>query len=202
MAELAGVSVVVKASGVASTLTNEATTELVSDQVYQISSATKRVIDWATAVTVKDDGSTTTDAYTINYLSGTITFDNNDAKGTITVTGKYLPMSTVAYATDSTVEEMCDTVEYSEYGITYKRRKPLFKYASGTLVNFDVTDDFFIPVLNSNTPVVLEWVADTGIEPDRYLAYLTNISDVLPASGMEQRTIGWVSTDSFIKLGV
>jgi len=202
MAELAGVSVVVKAGGTPLTLTDETTAAVVANKSYQIVATTKRVIDWLTAVVVEDGGATTTEEYTVNYLNGTITFTDTASRGAITVSGKYVPMSVVAYGTDSSSNAECDVVEYPEYGVTYKRRLPLFKYASGTLVNFNVVDTFFVPILNSNLPVVLEWVADSGIEPDRYLAFLTNIADALPASGMEQRTIGWVSTDQFIQLGV
>jgi hypothetical protein len=94
---VAGYLVTIKKSGSPTSMTDEATT-LVSGKTYQITSAAKRAIDLATALTVKD-GSTdvTAQVESIDYLNGLVTFKSSySVSGAITVTGAYLPLSTLA----------------------------------------------------------------------------------------------------------
>ena len=66
----------VASNGVA--MTDEATTT--SDNIsYQITDSAKRIVDLNTAITVKDGGTATTEKYTFNYITGTVTFTSADA---------------------------------------------------------------------------------------------------------------------------
>jgi hypothetical protein len=94
----------VKMSGTTTAFTGEATTALVANQVYQITNAVKQVWDQFATITVKNGGTPVdpvADPYTINRLTGSVSF-TNVASRTITVDGHYLPMSTIAKATDFT----------------------------------------------------------------------------------------------------
>ena len=71
---VAGYIARIKKTGVATVMTDEAAS-LVGGQVYQVTNDAKRVIDYATAVVVKDNGvDHTADVASLDYLSGTITF--------------------------------------------------------------------------------------------------------------------------------
>jgi hypothetical protein len=92
----------VKMSGTATTFTDEATTAVIANKAYQISNAVKQVWDPTFAVTVKNGGvavDPVADPYTINRLTGTVTFTATTAR-TITFSGKYLPMTTIAKGTE------------------------------------------------------------------------------------------------------
>jgi hypothetical protein len=74
MAKLTGKKGLVKVSGSPLTLTSEATTDAGDHLNYQITNTAKRVLDPTAAVTVKENGVTTTQPYTINRLNGKVTF--------------------------------------------------------------------------------------------------------------------------------
>lgn len=93
----------VKMSGASTSFTDEAVTVLTTNKKYQITNTAKRVWGQFDAITVKAAGvavDPVADPYAINRLTGVITFTNTSARGTVTVSGHYLPMSTVAKATD------------------------------------------------------------------------------------------------------
>lgn len=100
MTATAAFNTVVKATGTSTTMTTEACSN-VSGQVYQVTSASKRIIDPTSALTVYDDGVevAAADIESIDFLFGKITFDGAyTVNGAVTVTGKYLPLSTIAQA--------------------------------------------------------------------------------------------------------
>src|SRR4051812_39714265 len=103
MAAKAGRLISVKVSGVAVAFTAEATTTT-DTKTYKVTNAVKRVWDRAAAITVKDGGTPTAEAYTLNRLKGTVTFANAGTR-VITLDGSYLPMSTLALGHD--VELSC-----------------------------------------------------------------------------------------------
>ncbi len=96
---VAGYQAVLKKGGTATTMTAEACT-LVSGKTYQITAATKRVIDYNTALTVFDNAvDKTAFVQNIDYLNGTVTFlASYTVTGPVTLTGKYLPMAVMAKA--------------------------------------------------------------------------------------------------------
>jgi hypothetical protein len=201
MAELAGKDVTIKISGAATSMTGEATTTE-DDQVYQIAAATKRVLDKDTAPTVLDDGVETEESYTVNYLSGKITFEDVDEeRGPITVTGKYLPMTTAAYANDMSHSRNCDLLDANKFGLTHKNRIAGLKSASGVLGHIDLTDTTYITALEAGDPVVIEIVAGSGIEPTRYWAMLESEELKAALAGVQNATVTWSSKNKWIVLG-
>ncbi len=99
MPSTAGRLGLVKVGGTPTAFTDEAVTVLTTNKKYQISNTAKRVWSPTAMITVKAAGvavDPVADPYVINRLTGVVTFTNVSARGTVTVSGTYLPMLTVA----------------------------------------------------------------------------------------------------------
>lgn len=123
MAASAGYNALIKVSGTATTITDEATTELDAGppQVFQITNAAKRVLDPATAVVIKDDGAVDVTAdFTIDFNAGTVT---SAAGGytSVTISGKYIPLHTVAQCTVATINASVAELDSSELGEAFTK---------------------------------------------------------------------------------
>lgn len=191
MAEVAGKDYTIKISGTATTMTNEATTTT-DDKTYQITNTAKRVIDNTSTLTVKDDGVTVT-GYTVNYLQGTVTFDTADETRIITITGKYFPMTVAAYANEASTSKAVDLLEVTPFNTDYKKRIAGLKSASGTLSQFDITDETYIDALGEK--VVIE------DDYHRFWALLESTELAAAVEGVQGETVSWVSYDEWLKLG-
>lgn len=201
MAELAGLNTVIKISGIATTMTAEATTST-DNKSYQITDAVKQVLDIKTEPTVYDGGVETTEDYAINYLNGTVTFDTVDAgRGAITVSGKYLPMATAAYAHSMSKSESVDINDVTKFGDTHHTKIAGLKSASGTFNQFDVTDDTFVDALVAGNPVVIEIRSQANAEPDRYWALLESTEIQAAIASVQDQTVSWISHNEWLKLG-
>lgn len=97
------------------TLTDEPM-ELVSGKTYRITDATKRILDFDTAITVEDNSvDETAEIVSINYLAGTITFDSgHTVTGPVTLSGKYVPTTAIAGAKSFTLSQTADTVDETD----------------------------------------------------------------------------------------
>ncbi len=101
MSSTPGRLALVKIGGTPTAFTAEAVTVLTTNKKYQIANAAKQVWSPTATITVLAAASPVdpvADPYTINRLTGVIDFTNTTARGTVTVTGTYLPMQTVAKA--------------------------------------------------------------------------------------------------------
>lgn len=161
MAAVTGKSVRLKASGEAVSFTDEATTS--SDNlVYLVTDAAKRVWGAGATITVEDAGVLVAASnYTVNRLAGTITFGGAAAR-TITVTGEYLPMTTVAEAKDfsftTTAQNEPDTV----FGDTDVTRIQVGKDVTGSIGRWQSVDTTFEDMLADDAAGVLELSIDGG----------------------------------------
>ena len=200
MSERAGKSCVIKISGTATTMTGEATTTA-DNTIYQITSTVKQVLDRDTVPTVLDGVGATSEDYTVNYLTGTFTFESADAGRNITITGKYLPMTTAAYAHTMSDSRVCNLHEVPKFGDSYIDRIAGLKSASGTLSQWDATDETYKDALTAGDPIVIEISAISTDEPDRFWALLDSDELQAAADGMQDEVISWVSYDSWLRLG-
>ncbi len=92
----------VKVGGTPTAFTDEAVDVITTNKKYQITNTAKRIWSPTATITVKAAGvavDPVADPYVINRLTGKVTFDNVSARGTVTVSGTYLPMVTVAKST-------------------------------------------------------------------------------------------------------
>lgn len=200
MANKAGKLRAIKISGTKAALTAEATTTS-DNQTYQITDADKRVLDYSETVVVNDDGVPTVESYALNKLNGTVTFATVDAgRGTITIDGYYLPMTTVAYAYEDSFNIACDILDAAKYGDTYKDRVAGLKGAEGSLSQWDITDTTFNDDLVAGLPIVIETRDETGDSVIDRMWVLLNSVEMAAAIGSPQNmTVGWTSTDEMLR---
>lgn len=87
----------VKVAGASVAMTGEACS-LVATKTYRVTNSAKRVLDPATAITVKDGGVTVAATnYTVNHLFGIVTFGASyTVTGAVTLDAAYLPTLTFA----------------------------------------------------------------------------------------------------------
>jgi hypothetical protein len=145
-------STTIKAGGTATVLTNEATTKVTANTVYQITDATKRVLDPDTALVVEVDadggggGGYATAAvgtYTVDYMFGKITFASDQgASALVRVSGKYIPTLAVAEGTEFELDDAANLLESTVFGDGWRKRFTGLQEASGsfTLIALLQTD--------------------------------------------------------------
>ena len=104
----AGYLTTIKQAGTPTSMTGEACS-LVTGKIYQVTDATKRVLDEATALVVKDGVTdiSATQVDSVDYLFGIVTLKAAyTVVGSITVGGKYIPLAAIA--------------QYKDYGLSLK----------------------------------------------------------------------------------
>jgi hypothetical protein len=163
-ATIAGKRALIKVSGAATAFTAEATTMSGVNTVYQITDATKRILDRTATITVKDGGVPTVEAYTLDRLRGKVTFGSAVAR-VITIDGSYLPMSTAAkcrafgFTISAANLDDSDFESVQASGGFISRRQGLLD-VSGTLGRRWTTDTYFSDALTAGVPVVIEFFLD------------------------------------------
>jgi hypothetical protein len=167
MAARPGRLCVVKVSGEAVAFTDEATTNT-GNISYRITNATKRVWASGVSVVVKAAGTPVNpalDPYTINRLAGTVVFDSADAgRGAVTVSGSYLPLTTVGDAKTFSYGLSLGTIPANVFGDTAVASIAGLVDVSGTVGKF-TGDSYFTDALLAAEAVVLEF-ATSGAGPD------------------------------------
>jgi hypothetical protein len=121
MAATAGYSVSLMVGGTPTTFTSEATTELDAGppQVFQLTSATKQSLDPATAIVIRDNTlADVTDDFQVDYLAGTFTSPTGGYTS-ISVSGKFIPRSSVAQATAATINASIADLDSSALGNSF-----------------------------------------------------------------------------------
>lgn len=194
MAKLTGRKALVKVSGAALTLTGEATSDSGAHFVYQITNAAKRVLDPTAAITIKEDGTTTAAAYTLNRLNGTVTFTiARGALVAVTVTGFYLPQSTAISCTEWTLTVDGTNADVSEFGDSWVERLSISKDASGSVKSWrDSVDTTWETALIAGAPVMLAlYTLSTGA-PDFLVWAKLNKQQVQAAlKSAQAQSIDW-----------
>jgi predicted secreted protein len=113
----AGYLEVISKSGTATAMTDEACS-LVSGKIYRITAATKRVLDPATAVVVKDNAVAVnaSNILRIDLLDGVVEFTSGyTVVGAITISGKYLPMSQIAKGRSFTLTQTAEPIDITDF---------------------------------------------------------------------------------------
>lgn len=165
----------VRVSGSPLTLTDAPTTELTEGLVYQITDTTKRVLDPKAVITVKVDadgggaGAPTTasaSTYTLNRLSGTVTFNSAQAAAaTVTISGSYLPMSDVAEAYEFSYSLEGDNQDSTRFQDKYIRRQQGQKDVSAELSAWhNALVKLFTDALQSGSVLVMEFFVNNVLD--------------------------------------
>ena len=144
----------VKAISTGVAMTDEATTA--TGASYQITNSAKRILDLNTPIIVEDGGAPTTEAYTIDYLNGRVTFGST-ASRTITITGAYLTPATIATADTFNFSGTAEAYENTAFGSQYKSFQSGLISGTATLGRFFVTDSLFIDALLDGEYKIIEY---------------------------------------------
>lgn len=198
MAGKSGKKAQVKVSGAATAFTDEATTEVTADTVFQITDTAKRVWDRTATITVKVDTVTQASSlYTLNRLTGTVTFLSAiGAAAVVTVSGSYLPLSTAAEAKSYRYSVNGVVASKAAFGASWDTNLAGIKNVAGSLSEWhDPADTYFTDALVAGSPVVIEfWSNSAGAFDAKCWALLdsTGISAVL--TGNVEESVSFVGT--------
>lgn len=192
-----GRQALIKASGTATAMTDEATTDVGGTYTdYQITNTAKRIISpYGTVVVEVDSVAADTADYTVNRLTGTVTFGVALA-GTevVTVTADYLPLTTIADASEWSLDISNNSEDASVLGDTWMKRDNTLGDVSGNLSRFHV-DNTFLSKLTAQSVVLLEfYVQDSSTPEARAWAYLTGIATDPQATSLITESMDWVGT--------
>lgn len=172
-----------RVSGAAVAFTDEATATA-DNQSYQISDTAKRVWDRTATITVEEDGVPTVESYTVNRLTGTVTFATVDAlRGAVTVTGQYLPLTDAATAHRYSTSRSRAVPSDTAFGQTWETVVSGVKAIRGSLSRW-VIDEYFGDALVAGTIVVLD------LFPDRSGTRFTRVWALLNSEQMEAAVDG------------
>lgn len=154
----------VKAVGAALPFTTEATTAT-GNISYQITDATKRIWHRTATITVLDGGVPTVEAYTLNRLTGTVTFGSAAAR-VITLTGQYLPTVTIGCATEYSWTLTADNQDSTCFATEWiDRTQALLDFAASLSKFFDI-NTYFWETLDGDLDLVLEFYIEYTSTPN------------------------------------
>lgn len=192
-----GRQALIKASGTATTMTDEPMTNVASANTnYQITEASKRIIAPYGAVVVEVNTVAASSAlYTVNRLTGTVTFLTPlTGSETVTITADYLPMSTIADASEWSLDISNNSEDASVLGDTWMKRDNTLGDVSGSLSRFHV-DNTFITKLTAQAVIVLEfYVQSSSIPEARAWALLTGVNTDPQATSLITEGMDFVGT--------
>lgn len=208
MAPSAGFNSTVKISGTPTAFTGEACSVVSAGSVYQITDTTKRIVDPATAVVVKDNGVTkAASLYVFDYLFGKVTFVGYTASGPVTVDGAFIPVLSVVDARSYSINRsraLLDSTSFDFAAANQAARRYTAGLlgADGEIEVLDITDPDLDPGAGS---VLLDVLADAGtpklIEMNlggtgyyfRAWVLLEGINREAPADALMKKTVKWRS---------
>jgi len=181
----------IKAQSSATVMTDEATTGA-GNLVYTITDTAKLVIDLNTDLVVEDSGTVTTEAYTVDYLNGVITFADAVSR-TITVTGAYVTLTSVAIANSVSLSLSADMLENTVFGDVYKTFQSGLVTGTADLGGFFAVDDIFNEAILAGTYMVLEYYAD-ATHKFRFYALATSVNTDSPVAGLITESMSYQLT--------
>lgn len=192
---IAGKKALIKVTGSSIAMTDEATSTT-DDQTYQIDDTTKRVWCRTCTITVEEDGSPTGENYTINRLTGTITFATVDVgRGTITVTGEYLPLSNAAESYEYSYALEATNLDSTTFGNEFMARTQGLIDITGSISEFREVTSIFLDDLLSGNPIVLEIYSDSSNVPDlKVWALLMTDETSATVDALVEESLDWEGT--------
>lgn len=191
-----GYKAVLKKSGTPTGMTGAACT-LVSAKTYQITDATKRVLDPGGTFVVYDNAvDHTSDVESIDYLFGKVTFKSTyTVTGAVTITGDYLPMAVIAQNHGSLSLEMSGTdldattrADAQSNGGWMVHQVGLIDITA-SVERFDDLANTYHDLLIAQTPVLLEFSLANGALICRGWFVLTADNAEGDVSGLENETM-------------
>lgn len=149
----ASYNTVIKQPGTATTFTDEATTNTTGN-TYQVTDATKQIFDRNTVPTVEDDGVPVIPA-SINYLEGSVTLSAPPG-GVVTISGKYIPMTTIATGKEYSVELVASELDDTAFGDGGYRSRVLGLFDITASLRLNWANAFFVTSILNRAALVFE----------------------------------------------
>lgn len=207
----AGYAATIKAGGPSTAATQMATTKLVANTVYQITDASRRILDPKVAIVVEVDAdgggaggfaTAAADTYTVDYLFGKITFNvDQGVDAIVVVTGNYISPVTISEAKSASVDleaQIEDVTSYPACSDGYKRKQATVKSAKASLSGLKVLqhdhDDgagttSFTASFGSRTPLFVEIRPEASGDYFRGWFLLESLGDSFTPEGMYEGTV-------------
>lgn len=193
---VAGRKAIVKVPGAAVAFVTEATTNSGDSKTYQITNAIKRVWDPTIAITVFYNGVLqAANTYTINRLTGRITFAIAQGASAVTVTGSYLPMSNAVRASKFSWNVTASLAEDNDFDqvttdLGFQRKLQMMLDVAGSVTAKFGADVFFRDALLNATLVVIEFYPDrTGSHDMVCWAVLSKVGLDAAIESVQERTV-------------
>lgn len=164
---------VVKASGTSVAMADEATTNT-SGKTYQVTNASKRILNPAVALVVLDNAvDRTAEVESVDFLFGLVTFKSTyTVTGPVTLTGAYLPTLDVASVRGVNLSVSANLQEASVMGVQAVQRLRTLLDVSGSVERLELSladldagaggTQSIDGWLRAGTPRVLEWLIQAG----------------------------------------
>jgi len=182
----------VKIQSSAVTITDEPTTAA-GDLVYQITNTAHRILDLNTAIVVEDGGTATTESYTIDYLNGSVTFSDAVSR-TITITGAYVALSTVATANHFSFAGTSVILENTPFNKTFKEFQAGKVTGTASLKRYHVSDDLFFDLLFNGTYAIIEYYV-SATQKISFYALCTTMNIESPDEALIQESLDFQITN-------
>lgn len=208
----------VKVGGTPTTLTQDPTTKLTANTVYQITDPTHRILDPDTALNVEVDpdgggaapyATANPSTYTVDYMFGTITFASDQgASALVRVSGKYIPTLSILSGTDFEIEDGCDLVDVTVFGNTNRARIKTLDDVSGSFMTLEILTTDLDPgggvtklrtAMRSGTKVLLEYRPGGSTQYWRGWVFLSDGDEKVP---LDQRIEGTLKFKTHAPTGV
>ena len=131
----AGHHAVVYISGTPTSMSTEATTKSGSNKIFQITNPVKQVLD-PNYTQTQNWSAGPTGTITLNRLTGTFTSTADETTHTMTVSGKYLPMTPLLYANDFSLSIKTKDTDQTPFNQPYQSVAKVVRDVAGTIGTF------------------------------------------------------------------
>ncbi len=168
---LPGHAVTIKAGITATAMVDEACTE-VTGFLFQVTDAARRILDPRVAIVVESGGVPVDPSlYEVDELFGEITFTTNRTGETITLTGSFLPVFSIAEARSIDPTFTREQEDKTIIGDDARSMLALLETVTGTIESLDIGNTdidtgggtlTFGEVVRNGTPLILEYSPDGG----------------------------------------
>ena len=190
---LQGYNAEVKVQSTPIAFTDEATSTS-DDTKYTITDTGKNIWDYDSTVVVKDDGTITSEVYTISRLTGSITFDSVDATRVITITGEYTVPTTVATADEYTFTMTADTHDSTPFQASNRTYEIGNRSGTAELSRFFVTDGLFLGIVLDSSIKVIELYPASGGDPVRFFGIINSDTVVAGVNDLVKESVSYTIT--------
>lgn len=185
----------VKVESSALAFTDESTTTT-DDLTFTITNTAKRAWAYNATTVVKVNGSPVTTGFTLKPLSGAAVFDVAQTGDTITITGEYVTLTTVAEAKNFSFSGSCDALDQTKFEDTTRSFQAGLRTATAEVGEWYTTSDIFYDLLVSGDVKIVEYYVD-ATNVIRFYAFINSQQVNAPLAGLIEQSISLQVTTDF-----